>query len=84
MYLFFTRSHGNDITVFMKYFCKIEHFFILQNALKDFSDDIVVETDISVALETEEYPCDLHYLEDQIRWNGEDIMSGNVQYTLNP
>ena len=38
---------------------------MLQNALKDFSDDIVVETDISVALETEEYPCDLHYLEDQ-------------------
>ena len=60
-------------------------FFIRQNALKDFSDDIVVETDIYVALETEEYPCDLHfYLEDQIRWNGEDIMSGNVQYTLNP
>ena len=68
----------------MKDFCKIEHFYSSECVKKDSSDDIVVETDISLALETEDYPCDLHYLEDQIRWNGEDIMSGNVQYTLNP
>ena len=44
-------------------------------ALKIENDSLKAEVS---TLENEECPCDLHYLVDQIRWNGEDITCANV------